>query len=223
MITVLSGSPGIKRKYFAQQLGDDYHYCYTDYSVPRQDLGIVDTEYKRPYEFIRDNMILGGTFSRAFLEQLRSDFKVRVINIVRHPTVSYLLNAVNVPHDTDSPMGVPYLTPLNTSSALDNIALSQLDYVTTIRFEDMLHDGYYMMGGQRYDLPNVHNRYNSLLTRYEYFYFKNRCNPGNIQKFNHAFSNFNTSFVNDHNDNRLPNNIFEQLNYTPLSYEEIFN
>jgi hypothetical protein len=223
MITVINGAPGTRLQYFAHQLGGEHCYCFTDYSLPRVDLGIIDTvEYKRPYECIKDGQALTGTFSKVFIEQLSKDFDVRVLNIIRHPTVSYVINSFDVLPNEDLPMGLEGLTPLNTSSVLDAITLSKLDSVTTIRFEDILLTGKYIFDNVEYTIPTIHKNHNNVITIYECLNYRNKISASSILKFNELFSNFNSSFVNAHNDSRLPTNVFDLLDYTPLTYEEIF-
>jgi hypothetical protein len=44
-----------------------------------------------------------------------------------------------------------------------------------------------------------------------------------VNSFNNIFSSLNTNFVNCHNDERLPGNVFEALGYIPMTLQEILN
>ena len=234
-LIILSGAPSIKRKLIAKQISVslgksfNYYYCFTDYSLPRVDCGILPTTtpFKKEYEYILEianqDVIIGGTFSKCFIDRVCADvLDVQIINIVRHPTVSYLMNIVNTEVDEESPVGLRYTTPLTTSSILDNITLSNLDYVTTIKFEDMLKSGEFRFAGRCVQCPVTN--YNGIISRYEYFYNKPKLTVGqdDIDQFDNVFSNMNSSFINNHNDQRLPNNVFDLLGYKLLTYKDIF-
>jgi hypothetical protein len=231
-LIIISGSPGIKRKFFAKEINPqaEYRYCFNDFSLPRVDVGMLtDVEFKQDYqalvEWCTGDKIIGGTFSRVFLERIRNDVdNVQVLNIVRHPTASFISAAPNMIND-ELPMGINYVTPLSTSSAIDNITLSKLDYVTTVKFEDIIANKSFEFNGLTVQCPSVHTNYNNIITKYESVILKrNTVITGQlVDKFNKLFSNFNQSFVNCHNDSRLPENIFKELGYELKTYQEILN
>lgn len=219
---VISGMPGIKHKFFAKEISTaEYTHCYNNFSLPRVDLGMIsEVEYKQDLNTLTE--IIGGTFSRVFLEQLRSSQHIQVLNIIRNPSVSYVTGTEDLFADDELPMGLEYLTPVTTSSAIDAITLSKLDYVTTIRFEDIIKNGSFEFMGKVFKCPAVHNNYNGIITRYESVMLNRiSISAEMLNEFNIKFSNFNKSFVNCHNDPRLPGNIFKELGYEPLTLEEI--
>ena len=78
--------------------------------------------------------------------------------------------------------------------------------------------------GQNFNCPTVHNNYNDLITRYESVVLKRSSITAEmVDQFNNIFSSLNTSFINCHNDPRLPGNVFKELGYQPLSLQEILN
>jgi hypothetical protein len=224
---VISGLPGIKHKFFAKEINADARYlsCYNNFSLPRVDLGILtEVEYKHDYADLVNYDIIGGTFSQVFLDQLRKDYNVQVLNVLRNPSTSYLTGIDELFDDDELPVGLEYVTPLTTSSVIDAITLSKLDYVTTIKFEDVIKNGSFVFANKQFACPSVHNNYNNLITKYESVVIKrSKITKEMLNEFNTLFSNFNESFVNCHNDIRLPKNIFEDLNYQPLTIEEILN
>ncbi len=224
---VVSGLPGIKHKFFAKEISPvaSYLHCYNNFSLPRVDLGMLtEVEYKQDYDTLEQCQAIGGTFSRVFLDQLRKDYDVQILNIIRHPTVSYLTGTDDLFEDDELPVGLDYVTPVTTSSVIDSITLSKLDYVTTLKFEDIIKNGKFEFMGQKFNCPTVHNNYNNLITRYESVVLKRSSITAEmVDQFNNIFSSLNTSFINCHNDPRLPGNVFEELGYQPLSLQEILN
>lgn len=224
---VISGLPGIKHKFFAKELDPiaRYCHCYNNFSLPRVDLGMIsEVEYKQDYNGLSNYDIIGGTFSRVFLEQLAKDYNVQVLNIIRNPSTSYLTGIDDLFIDDELPVGLEYVTPLTTSSVIDAITLSKLDYVTTIKFEDIIKLGSFNFMGNTFKCPAVHNNYNGIITKYESVILKKtNITSEMLDRFNNIFSNLNESFVNCHNDSRLPKNVFEDLGYGPLSFKEILN
>jgi hypothetical protein len=226
-VIVVSGLPGIKHKFFAKEIDSQlpYSHCYNNFSLPRVDLGMItEVEYKQDYNLLKDDSIIGGTFSRVFLEQLSKDFNINVLNILRHPTTSYLTGIEDLFEDDELPVGLEYVTPVTTSSIIDSITLSKLNYVTTIKFEDVIKNNQFEFMGKIINCPSVHNNFNGFITRYESVMIKRGdITSSMVDKFNNIFSNLNTSFVNCHNDERLPSNVFKELGYNPMSLQEILN
>lgn len=225
---ILSGPPGINFNFFYKSINEDakYCYCYNNFSLPRVDLGMIqEVEWKQRYDSVLDCDIIGGTFSKVFLEQIKQDHDIHVLNFVRNPSAVYVTGVDSIDEDDELPLGTQYITPMSTSAAIDNITLSKLDYVTTVRFEDILRDGYFEFMGNKYDRPAACNNYNNIITKYEAVKTKRgiKMTAGLVDEFNQRFSNFNQSFVNCHNDPRLPSNIFAELGYEPLTLQEILN
>lgn len=224
---VINGLPGIKHKFFAKEIDPEARFlmCYNDFSLPRVDLGLLtEIEYKQDYNILSNYDIIGGTFSRVFLEQLQKDYNVQVLNIIRNPSVSYLTGVDDLFEDDELPVGLEFVTPLTTSSVIDAITLSNLDYVTTIKFEDIIKTGKFIFMDKEFKCPTVHNNFNGTITKYESVILKrSNITVEMLDRFNSIFSNLNESFVNCHNDSRLPKNVFEDLDYIPMSYKEILN
>lgn len=243
---VISGSPSIKRKFFAKEISPSWPYFYlsNDFSIPRMDVGIFSIKdlkldpddsnpaaFKQSYKNIisahkehNGELIIGGTFSKVFIDKILEDFDdVKILHIIRHPTVSYVMN-IPVTYPEDSPVGLEYAVPFTIASICDNIILSNVDYVTTYKFEDIISNRKFIFNNKEFKCPLVHNNYNGLITNYEFQ--MNRRKPittsETVTKFNEIFSNLNSNFINGHNDNRLPKNVFNDLNYTPIEHSQIF-
>lgn len=225
---ILNGPAGINFNFFYKEIDPDakYTYCYNNFSLPRVDLDMItEVEFKQRFDTLQDCDIIGGTFSRVFLDQVRATHDVHVLNFVRNPSAVYVTGYRSLFEGDELPMGLEHITPMVTSAAIDNITLSKLDYVTTIRFEDILKNGYFEFMGQRYNRPSACNDYNGILTKFEAVMTKREgaITADMVNQFNQLFSNFNQSFVNCHNDPRLPGNVFTELGYKPLTLEEILN
>ena len=216
---IINGMPGIKHKFFAKEISQaEYTHCYNNFSLPRVDLGMLtEVAYKQDIGSLTG--IIGGTFSKVFLDQFPD---AHVLNIIRNPSTSYVTGIEDLFEDDELPMGIEFVTPVTTSSAIDAITLSKLNHVTTIKFEDIITTGEFEFMGKIFKCPAVHNNYNGIITRYESVMLKRSSITAEmLNEFNIKFSNFNQSFVNCHNDPRLPSNVFEELGYNPLALEEI--
>lgn len=225
---ILSGPAGINFNFFHKEIDilADYKYCYNNFSLPRVDLGMIsEVEFKQRFDSIKDCGIIGGTFSKVFLDQLRETHDIHVLNFVRNPSAVFVTGYRSLFEDDDLPMGIEHVTPMVTSAAIDNITLSKLEYVTTVRFEDIIKNKYFDFMGKRFNCPNACNSYNGIITKFEAVMTKREAaiSADMVDAFNHRFSIFNQSFVNCHNDPRLPGNVFDELGYSPLTLEEILN
>jgi len=248
MLTIISGSPSIRRKFFAKQIDSSaaYYYCSNDFSLPRVDCGIFPESdlalepddsnpaaFKQSYNNVLEgyksnqHLILGGTFSKVFLDLVRKDFgeeNVRVLNIIRNPSAAYAMGISLTDPELESPIGIKSVIPFTIASAVDSVTLCSVDYVTTVRFEDIIINKTFEFSNTLIPCPAVHNNYNGVITRYEYQAHRRTpvVTAEKVALFNQRFSNFNTSFINCHNDPKLPENIFSLLGYSPLSCEELY-
>jgi hypothetical protein len=147
-----------------------------------------------------------------------------VLNVVRNPSVAYLLddsykieeieNAVHPTKGSLHGVGNRLFT-----SFLCSMKLTELEYVTTIKFEDILVNGGFDFEGV-YITTSEHGNDNGILTQYEREIVipvieKSSVTLDNLEFFNDVFSNFNEVATN------FPNSFFEALGYTPLSYDDI--
>jgi len=182
-----------------------------------------DFYLNRPFEHI----VFSGVFSKAFIDTVRSEFgidQVKVLNVVRNPSVAYLLddsykieeieNAVHPTKGSLHGVGNRLFT-----SFLCSMKLTELEYVTTIKFEDILVNGGFDFEGV-YITTSEHGNDNGILTQYEREIVipvieKSSVTLDNLEFFNDVFSNFNEVATN------FPNSFFEALGYTPLSYDDI--
>lgn len=205
---------------------------------------------------IADNHVITGIFSKVFIDNIRADLgaqNVTVLNIIRNPSTCVLLNPKNDAY-YDDPTKDRTLESDNVKlmRSLENaIILSEVDYVTTIRFEDIITNGKFMVNGIEVSVPDGYDNYNGIITRYE----NENIIPLNLvseQQLEEQNAILHDQIVNYYlpilveddliflnnlksipfqSLNELhatllaksPRNIFARLGYDPLSYDEIVN
>jgi hypothetical protein len=177
-----------------------------------------------------DTVIITGSFSKLFVEKIKADLgnNSTFINIVRHPTVIYVVDAGQPdeygPYDTD--LNVPMLKRRNISSFLNSVTLKKLNDVVSIKFEDMITTGRLTINGVNVDISNDYKNYNGLLTQLETT--PSIVNQADINIFNKTFQQLNSNIkqstfeVPDKIFEQLPEDIFSVLEYSPLILEDIY-
>jgi hypothetical protein len=185
--------------------------------------------------------VFAGCFSKTFIESLRRDLgedNVHVINITRNPSVIRALATIGPTILTDDD---EFLRQIRTHDTMvTSCILSELDYVNTVKFEDILSAGLLTVNGVDVDLPPKLGKYNAYLTSYEkdniYSMSEDEMTSWNttLQAYDWVAvmseldklvwdgkddlsADAQTVAVADH----VPSNIFSVLDYTPVSYGEI--
>jgi len=235
---------GVTQDQFYKDLLDsttDNHYkmkfraIMADYGIQQDALFPEGGNYN---EFIQrynarqhEHHVVSGSFSKTFVNMITADIdKVEVINITRNPSVSYLLDTIAVddhaPYNTN--MNLKLLKKRYNTSTIQQVGLRSLSNVTTIKFEDILESGIITVNKKPIPIPISYSKFNKYITRHEYITTDTCCiTSTDIDKFNQAYSNFNLVFSNGRDDvpaaiiPKLPKNMFTELNYTPLTYDEI--
>jgi hypothetical protein len=197
--------------------------------------------------------VITGIFSKAFIDSIKLELgaeNVTVINIIRNPSTCILLN----PKD-DEYYANPNKERTRESddnklfrSIINATILSKVDYVTTIKFEDMLETGKFTVNNVDIGLPEGYTPFNNWLTTWE----NNNIIPLNLisetdlNKLNATLQNWATqtsvsvdeSALNTINKLRaiplqsvtemqvfilanFPENVFDILDYDLLDYEDI--
>jgi hypothetical protein len=102
-----------------------------------------------------------------------------------------------------------------------------LSCVQTIKFEDILIDSGIDIDGCYVGLPD-HKSYNGIITQHEQQLIpKCSIEDHDVDQFNYLASNFKKALPVGRDDipkelaDKLPINLFESLNYQPLTYREI--
>lgn len=208
-----------------------YHDAFYDGA---SDFGIDDDEIEGDFnQFLNSykskktrHHIVSGLFSRNFVEKIRKTLgkdNVIIYNIIRNPSIAFLYdNEPVVPEkvlaelkQTDLKLGANLF-----SSTLSAYTLSQLDYVKTIKYEDLIKEDSITINEIEVKLSH-HVAHNSYVSEFEKDTFESVMleRKDQLELFNHVFSN-----INAYSEiTQLPNNLFEVLGYEPLTYEQIFN
>jgi hypothetical protein len=235
---------GITQDQFYKDLLDrtiDNHYKMKFRAI-MADYGIQETvlfpEGGNYNEFInrynsrqQEHLVVSGSFSKTFVGMITKDISnVEVINVTRNPSVSYLLDTIAVddraPYNTN--MNLKLLKKRYNTSTIQQVGLRSLSNVSTIKFEDILESGTVMVNKKSIPIPIAYSKFNKHITQREYSSIDACCiTSDDIDKFNQAYSNFNLTFSNGRDDvppaiiPKLPKNMFAELDYDPLTYNEI--
>jgi len=118
------------------------------------------------------NLVISGLFSKYYFDMLRTelgDDNVKVINITRNPSVSYLLDYKEGEFyngDTKPDLNEDVNKQKFMESLICTGKLADASYVTNIKFEDILVNGLTIMG-KEIELPPGYAAYNTYITIYE--------------------------------------------------------
>lgn len=205
---------------FSYDYGLEPHVDFMDY-YPE----VMEKYQNRPF----DTAVLVGTFSKAFIDQVIADLgadQVKVVSIIRSPSVSYLLNTITPaaieyrPID-ESPIGVKYATEDFFTAYLDAIKLDDLSYVSTLKFEDIAIAGKFKVGDTEVPMPPSFEMHNWLITKAE-FEKKDEIHSQDLDAFNTKANSLKVSIQTDEDISQFPESLFTPLNYVPLSFNVIF-
>lgn len=155
--------------------------------------------------------------------------KVYTFNITRNPSAIYTVDSATqdtAPYNTTA--GVRLLKQRNESSLVQSVILKQMPTVQTVKFENILETGTIQIGDQTIDL-SYYRSYNNILTQDEYHNLMPKCSlsPLDVDQFNYLADNFKRVLPNNRSDipqeiaEQLPSSLFKELDYQPLSLQEI--
>ena len=113
--------------------------------------------------------VVTGSFSKSFIDIARNVLgknNVLVFNIVRNPSAAYSIHyrhegyyTGNYTKDKDKNKII--------QSVINSAILSRCKYVKTIRFEDIIKNGSFIVNGITVKAPSGYERYNNYLTQWE--------------------------------------------------------
>lgn len=206
-------------------LFDNFYNMLEDFEIEPEDFEGNINDVVKSYKSKKTKVqVIIGVFSKIFIEKIQKQIgksNVIVYNITRNPSTTFLFNTGVVVEDNSlqeyNASDLKATTQLY-SSALSAYTLSKLDSVTTIAYEDILVNNKININGVDIDLHNI-MRHNANISKYEY---SNLIDLAVERK--DQLSIFNNKFQNMHECNgltKLPNNLFECLDYAPLTYDEI--
>jgi hypothetical protein len=198
-----------------------------DFEVNYQD--ILDVYNTRPL----DVDVVSGYFSKYVIEKLHAELgdNLVVVNITRNPSVSFLLDDTwsrglgYDPVEQDFPvikLASEYIGTNLKSGIFSNLVLKDLDYVQTVKFEDLIKSKTLNIAGKNVDITS-YEPFNDYITNYEK---TDMVTSDDVQKKRNDLSGFNGIFSDLHSSTnldplRVPKSIFDSLGYTPLDYTTI--
>ena len=177
--------------------------------------------------------VASGSFSKTFLNQLKTDIgDLTVINITRNPSVAYFLDSIYLDQYgayDESSLNIKLLKLRFITSVINSGLLKSLDFVTTIKFEDLINQGYLEVNGTKISLSNDYTPHNHILTKHEKHHVisKASINAVDVERFNQVYSNLSQSLIDSRPELpselflQMPTNMFTELDYMPLTYNEI--
>ena len=186
-----------------------------------------------------------GRFSISFIKKLQDDIgfeNLRVLNFIRNPSSCLFSNDL----DDDSKMKYGNISILNM------FFLKNVPGVININYEEYLTNGNFLLNGLEIPLPSFVINYNNLISEYEMSkYDSNLIIEELMRDLNQGYINFEfiemireglksettpeeeevyNKFIIDFEEkldktivDEIPKNIFQELNYSPLSLEQIIS
>lgn len=182
---------------------------------------------------ILNTAVVYGSFSKPYLQMLKNELgeDIKIINITRNPSASWLFNYK--PDDFyDSPTKPDLNADVDKQKFIDSTIItglnSSLDFVETIKFENIINDGLYI-DGTKITLGKGYRPHNEYISKYEY----DNHTQQDLTEVNTAMSTFNPlwfiptlntvvedSYINT--GKAIVPNIFNLYpDYEPLSYAQI--
>lgn len=128
---------------------------------------ILDMYSARPFE----NIVISGIFSKTFIERIKLDLgaeNITVVNVIRNPAVCFLLNEKDDEYYAEKAPWTPALDQIKLElSLITGSILKGIQDVITLKFEDILRDGYFTLNDINISIPADHESYNGILTKWE--------------------------------------------------------
>ena len=177
-----------------------------------------------------ENFTITGSFSKVFVDRIRSELgteNVQVYNIVRNPSVCYLIQEKS-PEYYQKYTGLldPEMDHQKLMLSLVNCASLMRDpTIVTLRFEDMIQAGSFVINGKEVPVPKDYTIYNNWLTQWEFDNIVpfNLVNETAMTAFNLKMINWGMETARAGEGSQLPSNIFELLGYTPMAHAQIIS
>lgn len=178
-----------------------------------------------------DCLVLSGLFSKFALDRLKQDLgdnNVKIVNIVRNPSIEYLIK-LDVWTDHPDSLDLRFFNLYYNS-----IKHKEFNNSSTYNFENILKDGYINFENYNIDLSKTFTPYNQYITQDEFNNLISNKSPQEVENIlaeaNVFFSNMKEQYDN-HESNQekpldtsnLPSNMFTELGYQPLSYQDIIS
>lgn len=224
------------------------------------DVGVINDDLDIDEQFIIDaynnknfeHLVMVGTFAKEILQRLRTNYseELKVINIIRNPSAAYYFNndaffAVKGEYVTgvdenygtgpvirsETMVSLRYLNPELINCLISAVLIKDLDYVETVKFEDILENGGLTLNGEFISM-DWYTKFNSHTDQYEIDNVVDEMTANgsesiksaNISTVNSVFGNL-SSHVTANNGSDpftiLPSDLIAALGYTPLTKNDL--
>ena len=198
----------------------EYNIPDAGYIQPHTYEDVLNNYRNRPCE----NFVISGSFSKVFIDNIRTDIgaeNVKVINITRNPSVAFLTHWKPEAYFIKNTEFTEEFEENKLEHSISNtVSLSRFDDIMTIKFEDIIQNGYFMFEGFRIDVPDNYINYNGYMTVWEKEYIETYqlATAEELIQFNYKLSH--SASLNGF-DSRVPEDFFEQLGYDQLTFEQV--
>ena len=205
-----------------------------------------DDVIKNIKEFPYPVKVISGTFGDHFINKIKTDLpdeEVQVINIIRNPSASWLMNKKpeskwNSPGSPDLDEALDFERFFQTT--LTSTIIQNTPGVTTIKFEELMKTGKLVIGNTEIDIRDDYLAFNDWINNYE-SQIDILMPDEEFNSFNNLATNYTfEEFYNEPDDideeqeygiprtqlfetvsKHFPRNLFADLGYSPLTKEEI--
>lgn len=204
----------------AGSLADSFANYARDYNIGSdkdKDDGAFENSYDDVIEWYNNRQLahvaIYGSFCKTFTDALANDLgssEVVVVNITRNPSVVFQLYGVEDPLQT---------TPDRMfSSIINTVTQKRNSKAVTVQYENYLRDGFFKFNSITIPLPEELSSYNNIIENAELELLLNDENKkvAEVVEFNNSSRNPAKLF----GVSQLPSDIFTDLGYAPLTYEE---
>lgn len=163
-----------------------YHYAGVSYEKT------LNNYINRP-SYIK-NYVISGQFSKGIIERFQRDLgeeNVTVVNFLRNPSTSIALHLEDEEYFLNPETVTKDFHQLRFfESILSSLAVTNVENVINIKFEDFLKNKSITIKGEKITLPKLYQNFNNLLTYWEKEkIIKTKvCTPDTIEYFNDVLS-----------------------------------
>jgi len=176
--------------------------------------------------------VVVGSFSKHSIDELRNELgneNVTVINFIRHPQVDWLMSNQKYPEITGTAT-LENLDFLHNKQITNSCLLTRNNDITTLKFENVIKDGYFYINGVKVDLLEDYHSYNDYITVQEHQDFEDTLTDQERYDSYRSQLEDTLQLVQGPNSNdprfqfledQTFRNFFTLTNYTPLTTTEI--
>lgn len=219
------------KNHYSTKFAEDVMYDFVNFSESEESwpglFASVVNEYQNRQN---DVMVISGSFAKRIVDKFKTAIgaeNVTAINVIRNPSAAYLCNYRPADFYDENPGERESHEKRLRLSLLNAAYLKKDDAIQTIKFEDIMQTGHFDILDRTVYLPGEYAPGNEFVTNYER---RDIQSDQGLAEFNQFYTNFKESAISTSNESNpeaiaaaalsLPNDIFSELGYTPLTYDQ---